>query len=286
MHALIDFWKKDFINKLIVVLLLALCISGAVIAYMLANIPRDSLFYAYLLPTEGPSQTPAATLTPTVTAPALPTLDPGSLSTTTIESPVVTEPPVLPEQVVETVTSEATISLLTPTLPLESPALSATPTLDVDVIESKACIPDTPAIPARVVEILDGNTIRAYFDGKVYTVRYIGVEPPDAKNVYNQAATLKNSDLVYAKDILMVPGATDTDSRGRLMRYVLVGDTFVNYELLRLGLASAPAELSDPACADVFQRAEENAIAQKTGMWSLGTPPSTSDTATPQGESE
>lgn len=286
MRALIDFWKKDFINKLIIILLLTLCISGGAIAYMLVNIPRNSLFYVYLFPTETPLPTQTATLTATVTFTVLPTFDSGGPATPTIEAPRATVSPALPAQIVESATPEITLSFPTPTLPAESPAPSATPTPDVDIIESKACIPNAPATPARAVEILDGNTIRAYFDGKVYTVRYIGVEPPDTKNVFNQAATRKNSDLVYAKDILMIPGATDTDSRGRLLRYVLVGDTFVNYELLRLGLASALAEPSDSACAKIFQQAEEKAIAQKTGMWSLGITPLTTDTATPQEGSE
>ena len=68
-------------------------------------------------------------------------------------------------------------------------------------------------------------------------------------------ATFKNADLVYQKVVTLIPDQTDKDSRGRLLRYVLVGDTFVNYELVAQGFARAVDTPPNSACAEFFQSA-------------------------------
>ena len=139
------------------------------------------------------------------------------------------------------------------------------------IADNTACIPDNPRTLARIIEVLDGNTVRAYYDEKVFVVRYIGIEVPGERDVYGRAAYWKNTELVYAKDVVLIPGSTETDSRGRLLRYVLVAEIFVNYELLQQGLASTLKASPEFACADIFRSAEEQAIATRSGMW-ISTP--------------
>jgi len=52
-----------------------------------------------------------------------------------------------------------------------------------------------------------------------------------------------------------------------LLRYVFVGDTFVNYELVRSGWASSGSWPPDTSCDQVFAAAEQTARSNQVGMW-------------------
>jgi endonuclease YncB( thermonuclease family) len=106
-----------------------------------------------------------------------------------------------------------------------------------------------------VVEIIDGNTVKVLIGEYVYVVRYIGIDIPNTSEPDGTAAAFKNADLVYRKDVTLIPDQTDQDARGRLLRYVLVGDTFVNYELVAQGFARAADASLNSACAEYLQGA-------------------------------
>lgn len=189
-----------------------------------------------------------------------------------------------PEMTMETPVSflpvEATITPLpapsrTAAVPRESSPTPTgptdTPTPDVQPPASTtACIPDNPSQTGWVVEIIDGNTIKILIDEYVYVVRYIGIDVPaygEENEPYGPEAAFENADLVYQKEVTLIPDFSDKDPRGRLLRYVLVGDVFVNYELLAQGFATALDAAPNSACADLFQQAEQLAIENQVGRW-------------------
>ncbi len=142
-------------------------------------------------------------------------------------------------------------------------------------IPAAACIPtDLPQI-GLVVGVIDGRTIRVLMDRDqlVYTVRYIGTElPPSSDPVMLQRALLRNEELTDRKRLLMVRDLTDQDSNGRLSRYVLVGSTFVNYDLVAGGYLLARPSPPDSACDSAFQAAQQQAQASQLGIWSPPSP--------------
>lgn len=114
---------------------------------------------------------------------------------------------------------------------------------------------------------MDGDTIKVMIDGITFTVRYIGMDAPEYgknKAYYSNEARLKNAELVYAREITLFTDGAQTDPDGRLLRYVKVGETFVNLELVRLGFARITP---GSACETVFQSAQDLASANKTGLW-------------------
>jgi endonuclease YncB( thermonuclease family) len=119
-----------------------------------------------------------------------------------------------------------------------------------------------------VVDILDGNTVKVLVDGLIYVVRYIGVIPPVDKN-YASLTTAKNGELVFLKEITLTADGADKDPTGRLLRYVSVGDVFVNLELIRQGLAAADDPSTALSCTQVFQDAETEARAAGMGIWGI-----------------
>lgn len=225
---MIRFWKKDIINKMIVITLLLLIASITALIYLLFNMPQGKSLRGAVIEYL-PNQ--VMLLVPSTGTPASDATD-IALPTATF-FPTMTPIPV-------TFTDE----------PTATATVTATFTLPV----GKDCIPDHPSQAGKVLEILDGNTVRVLIDGLVYTVRYIGVGvSTDADQAI--AAGRANTELVYAKDVILTADETDKDPSGRLLRYVLVGDLFVNLELIQSGLAPATESPGASACDQIFNNA-------------------------------
>ncbi len=271
MKSFIEFWKKDIINKLIVVCGLLLVVGALAFIGLLIDMPEGkSLFGAISEMVLQPS-TPdpkAFTSTPEVTPTALPfnakpTIPPGISVQPVFTSAPITSAPVTPTlvQILSTQTPEE----LATSLPA-SPTSTATPSAAPEIALNNDCIPKHTVQLGTVVEVLDGNTVRVLIDRLVYVVRYIGVTAPENKD-YANAARLENTKLVYGKEVSLIMDVSDKDSRGRLLRYVLVGDTFVNLKLIQAGLGSALDVPPDSACAGTFSKAEQSAVNSQSGQW-------------------
>lgn len=153
------------------------------------------------------------------------------------------------------------ISLLTPII--SSTAIR--PTSEAPIGHVNACVPNADFEVGIVSSVVDGDTIRVDIEGHNYSVRYIGIDTPD--NPIPDSSSLMNANLVGGKTITLYTDQSETDQFGRLLRFVYVGDTFVNYELVRLGFASAFRYPPDISCSNVFAEAETNARSDQLGIW-------------------
>lgn len=156
----------------------------------------------------------------------------------------------------------------------ETPELPAT----IGAGPSRQGTPSTTPIPSaalpedtvegRVVEVIDGDTIKVYVDGGLRTVRYIGIDAPERGEALGAASTEANRDLVSDGDVLLERDVSDTDDYGRLLRYVyLPGGLFVNGELVRQGLARAQDYPPDTRRQARLTRMEQEARAAGRGLW-------------------
>ncbi|HEX77028.1 MAG TPA: thermonuclease family protein [Dehalococcoidia bacterium] len=124
-----------------------------------------------------------------------------------------------------------------------------------------------PSNLALVTRVIDGDTIEIAGGQRV---RYIGIDTPE---VYPQLepwgleALAANERLVGGKRVRLERDVTDRDRYGRLLRYVYVDDTFVNAELVRLGLARARAYPPDTKYQHILEQAEREARAAGLGIW-------------------
>lgn len=158
----------------------------------------------------------------------------------------------------------------TPTLqPVSTSTLASTSNIPT-------CIPPQQPQIATVVEVIDGDTIRVRLqDGLVYSIRYIGIDTPEstsAQEFYGKESSAKNSELVLNKEVLLFTDTTDKDRYGRLLRYVIVGDIFVNQELVAQGYATSVSYPPDTACQLAFTTAENTATTSGLGFWAQPTP--------------
>ena len=134
---------------------------------------------------------------------------------------------------------------------------------------SLSCVPrDTLREVGVVVGVIDGDTIDVLLeDGKVYRVRYIGIDTPDQGDPGYSSSASVNQDLVYGKKVTLVKDVSNIDKYDRLLRYVIVGDIFVNYEIVYKGYAYSRDYYPDLACSATFDKAESYANANNLGMW-------------------
>jgi micrococcal nuclease len=143
---------------------------------------------------------------------------------------------------------------------------------------------DTPApaagrTEARVVDVVDGDTIKVDVDGQVYTVRYIGIDTPETVHPdepvewMGPEASEANRKLVEGQTVYLEMDVSETDRYGRLLRYVYLADgLFVNAELVRLGYAHAVTFPPDVKYQDLLLEMQREAREAGRGLWASPQP--------------
>ncbi len=121
-----------------------------------------------------------------------------------------------------------------------------------------------------VVKIIDGDTIDVRQGEVTYRVRYVGVNTPERDEVCYADATRANTDLVMGQMVRMERDQSNTDRYGRLLRYVYVGDVFVNERLVADGYAEAALYEPDDRFFDQFSILEHEAALAGLGCHPTG----------------
>ena len=306
MQKFLAFWRKDVINKLIV-LQLFLLFSGlfglGVIVYKMPEGKSVIGMFVNIFPS--PTMDPKAAMTraaekaiiqiylatasapPTITTAPLaeivktftpePSANPGQLTQQAI--PTATEK-IIPTATVEKPTAPVAPSLTptpqppTPTQMANLPIATASVTLKAPVGNSNsiACIPSNTPEKGVVLDVVDATNIKVLIDGFAYIVHYIGIQAPANKN-FATLALNTNGSLAFGKEVLLYKDSLDKDPGGAWLRYVKVGDDFLNLILIEKGLATASDSAPNSACAGLLKQAEDNARKNKVGMWLLDSTP-------------
>ena len=134
----------------------------------------------------------------------------------------------------------------------------------------------TDFVVAQVINIVDGDTIDVEIDGEEFRVRYIGINTPEIAHGDEPGercgsnATTANARLVEDQEVRLERDVSDTDQYGRLLRYVYVGDIFVNEELVRLGFAEVVKYEPDIREYENFLALEQEAAAAPLGCHYTG----------------
>lgn len=119
---------------------------------------------------------------------------------------------------------------------------------------------------ATISTVKDGDTIKLT-NGK--TIRYIGINSPEIKSneCFGAEAKSINSKLVKGKKVKLVSDKSDTDKYGRLLRYVYVGNEFINDYLIKNGYATTLTISPDLKHSKTLKQSQEEARKNKRGLW-------------------
>ncbi len=159
-----------------------------------------------------------------------------------------------------TATQEPTETQPTATPTRVPPTFTATP-------QALTGTPTTGRTEARVALVIDGDTIEVEFGGHIYRVRYIGMNTPETDQPGGSECAEVNRQLVEAQIVQLEKDVSETDRYGRLLRYVYIGDLFVNAELVRRGYAQAATYPPDVKYSDLFVQLEQEARSARRGLW-------------------
>jgi micrococcal nuclease len=148
------------------------------------------------------------------------------------------------------------VTAQTPAAPANTPTIAA-PDLQPDPARLQ---------PARVVHIVDGDTIDVEIDGRQERIRYYGIDTPERGDPCFSEATARNNALVDGA-VLLLPDARERDRSGRLLRYVFDAQgQSVDARLIAEGFAHAWRE--DGAYRDQLVALEDQTDAARIGcLW-------------------
>lgn len=158
-----------------------------------------------------------------------------------------------------------------PTVPSGPP----TPVIDLN-LPGAYCLPtNTPRTTGLVTKVLDGDTIEVATTFQTIRVRYIGIDAPNIAATAGGAPEWQagqsagfNTNLVNGKNVILIQDEVDLDpAANTYLRYVIADNVFVNYELVRQGLARAASMPPNTACDNAFISAQVEAQGAVRGVW-------------------
>jgi len=128
---------------------------------------------------------------------------------------------------------------------------------------------------ARVVKVVDGDTIHVTIGGRREKVRYIGVDTPETQHptkgqqCFGTAAAAFNERLVGGQRVRLERDVEERDRYGRLLAYVYRerDGLFVNAELARRGYAQPLTIPPDVRHAERFVALARAARRGGHGLW-------------------
>lgn len=130
--------------------------------------------------------------------------------------------------------------------------------------DSKETNNTEPDIEYKVIEVIDGDTLVLSNNEHV---RLIGINTPESERYYYEEAKEVLKLLVLNKNVRLEKDVDDRDTYGRLLRYVYVGNFFVNLEMVKKGFANVFTFPPNIKYTERFIEAEREARTNEIGLW-------------------
>ncbi|MBE3138746.1 MAG: thermonuclease family protein [Actinobacteria bacterium] len=121
-----------------------------------------------------------------------------------------------------------------------------------------------PDVKYKVIEVIDGDTLVLSNNEHV---RLIGINTPESESYFYGEAKEVLKLLVLNKNVRLEKDVDDRDTYGRLLRYVYIGNFFVNLEMVKRGFANAFTFPPNVKYTDKFIEAEREARTNDIGLW-------------------
>ena len=125
---------------------------------------------------------------------------------------------------------------------------------------------------ARVVQVIDGDTVDVVVDGVEHTVRLLGIDAPEADDTGGQAALAEQARealvaLVGDGAVILNTDGEPLDDTGRLLRHVMRADVVLSVELARQGWVRSREYAPNALFRDAIAEAQQEARAAARGRW-------------------
>lgn len=134
---------------------------------------------------------------------------------------------------------------------------------------------DISGIPAKVVNVVDGDTIDVIMNGKKERVRFILVDTPETKHPqmgvqpFGEEASNFTKEQLLDQDIILELDVAERDRYGRLLAYIWLNGKNFNEILIERGLARVAVFPPNTKYVDRFREIQQTAQEQAIGIWSI-----------------
>lgn len=124
------------------------------------------------------------------------------------------------------------------------------------------------AVAARLIRVVDGDTLDVMIGSTTETVRYIGVDTPERGRPGSQTAIDANAALLGEGALWLARDRSDRDGFDRLLRYVYTAEgVMVNQAMVAQGWAQPVEYPPDTAFAAELRQAAVEAAQAGLGFW-------------------
>ncbi|MDR3630939.1 MAG: thermonuclease family protein [Desulfocapsaceae bacterium] len=129
---------------------------------------------------------------------------------------------------------------------------------------------DQPAFHAKVVRVVDGDTLEVRREKKNIRIRIWGIDAPEWSQPYGPQSCGFARNLIFGREVQVVP--KDHDKYGRLVAVIFVEGVSVNEALVRAGYAWVyPYFCNEPVC-EVWKSLQQIASSEHRGLWADQSP--------------
>jgi micrococcal nuclease len=126
---------------------------------------------------------------------------------------------------------------------------------------------------ARVTHVVDGDTIDVTLRNTRFRIRYIGINSPESVDprrpveYFGKEASTANKEMVAGREVCLERDISETDTHGRLLRYVWRDGWMVNGALVSQGYAYAHTYPPDIRHDRWLRQLQIEAQASGRGLW-------------------
>jgi micrococcal nuclease len=128
------------------------------------------------------------------------------------------------------------------------------------------CQASAPPFNAKVIRIIDGDTLEIQRERKIQRVRIWGIDTPEWDQPYASRAQKFTRSLLAGREVEIRP--MDFDVYGRLVAMITVDEKNISEELVESGLAWVYINFCNEPICTAWQSLQERAMSRRIGLWS------------------
>lgn len=119
-------------------------------------------------------------------------------------------------------------------------------------------------LSGRIIEVHDGDTATLLDnENKKYRIRFYGIDAPESKQSYGRASGRALQDKILGETVSV--SVVNTDNYGRAVGKVMLGERYINLEMVNDGMAWYYANYARNE--NELAAAEHYARSRKAGLW-------------------
>ena len=131
-------------------------------------------------------------------------------------------------------------------------------------------IAQAQTITGKVVGVADGDTITVLEGTTQYKIRLYGIDTPEKGQDFGNRAKQFTSSKVFGQQVQVTQ--KDKDRYGRVVGMVYVGNTCVNQEIVKAGMAWVYNQYCNDSVCSKWRGLEKQARQSRIGLWSHPNP--------------